>query len=181
VDWKSERRGKLNGNDVLRRVRYALSLNNSAMVEIFRLVGHTVKHGEITSFLKKEGEDGYRELSEEMLCLFLDGLILKNRGAQDNGKSDAPGCTVPLSNNAILKKIRVALRLKDSDIMDVLRLAQVKLSKSEVNAFFRAEGHENYKACGDQVLRNFLKGLTMRFRQESPPPKAAASAAQEQR
>ncbi|UFS69841.1 DUF1456 family protein [Geomonas sp. RF6] len=156
----------MNCNDVIRRVRYALSLNNTAMVEIFRLVGHSVKQSEITSYLRKEGEEGYQECSEQTLCLFLDGLILKKRGAQSATKGDPPGSAIPLSNNAILKKIRVALQLKDGDIMDVLRLAQVKLSKSEVNAFFRAEGHENYKPCGDQVLRNFLKGLTIRYRQE---------------
>lgn len=64
-----------------------------------------------------------------------------------------------LTNNDILKKIRVALELKDEDIVHILGLSGFKVSKTELNALFRKPDHPNYKECGDQLLRNFLNGL----------------------
>lgn len=69
-----------------------------------------------------------------------------------------------MNNNDILKKLRVALKLKDEDIVHILSLAGFSLSKSEVNAFFRNEEHPNYVECGDQILRNFLNGLVIYMR-----------------
>jgi uncharacterized protein YehS (DUF1456 family) len=64
-----------------------------------------------------------------------------------------------LTNNDILKKLRVALELKDDDIIHILKLSDYEISKSELSALFRKEGHPNYEPCGDQLLRNFLNGL----------------------
>lgn len=69
-----------------------------------------------------------------------------------------------MTNNDILKKIRVALKLKDEDIIQILNLAGFSLSKGEVNALFRNEEHPNYVECGDQILRNFLNGLVVYMR-----------------
>ena len=64
-----------------------------------------------------------------------------------------------LTNNDILKKLRIALELKDEDIIHILKLADFTVSKSELSALFRKDDHPNYVACGDQLLRNFLQGL----------------------
>ena len=64
-----------------------------------------------------------------------------------------------MTNNDILKKLRVALKLRDEDIIEILMLVDFKVTKSEINALFRTEDHPNYKECGDQLLRNFLNGL----------------------
>ena len=69
-----------------------------------------------------------------------------------------------MTNNDILKKIRVALNLKDTDIIDILKLADFEITKTELSALFRKEGHKNYKECGDQILRRFLNGLIIRNR-----------------
>lgn len=69
-----------------------------------------------------------------------------------------------MSNNDILKKLRVALKLRDDQIVDILALVDFRISKSELGAFFRKEDHPNYKECGDQVLRNFLNGLVIHLR-----------------
>jgi hypothetical protein len=69
-----------------------------------------------------------------------------------------------ISNNDILKKLRVALKLKNDDIQKILLLANFNVSLSELNAFFRNEDHPNYKECGDQILRNFLNGLVIHLR-----------------
>lgn len=69
-----------------------------------------------------------------------------------------------MTNNDILKKLRVALKLRDEDIIQILKLAEFDVSKSEVSALFRVEDHPNYKECGDQLLRNFLNGLIIYMR-----------------
>jgi uncharacterized protein YehS (DUF1456 family) len=69
-----------------------------------------------------------------------------------------------MTNNDILKKLRVALKLKNTDIIDILKLVDFKISESELGALFRKEDHPNYKECGDQILRNFLNGLVIHLR-----------------
>ncbi|MCC6251702.1 MAG: DUF1456 family protein [Bacteroidia bacterium] len=69
-----------------------------------------------------------------------------------------------MSNNDILKKLRVALKLKSEDIQKILELSDFRVSLSELNSFFRNEEHPNYKECGDQILRNFLNGLIIHYR-----------------
>ena len=76
-----------------------------------------------------------------------------------------------LSNNDILKKIRIALELKDDDIVNILKLADFEISKSELNALFRRDDHPNYMPCGDQLLRNFLNGLITFKRGPNPKNK----------
>jgi uncharacterized protein YehS (DUF1456 family) len=69
-----------------------------------------------------------------------------------------------MTNNDILKKLRVALKLRDDDVIAILKLVDFNLSKSELNALYQKEGHPNYKECGDQILRNFLNGLIIHMR-----------------
>ncbi|MEY8021239.1 DUF1456 family protein [Muriicola sp. E247] len=69
-----------------------------------------------------------------------------------------------MTNNDILKKLRVALQLRDDEIVDILALVDFRISKAEIGAFCRKEGHPKYKECGDQVLRNFLNGLVLHLR-----------------
>lgn len=77
-----------------------------------------------------------------------------------------------LSNNDILKKLRVALELKDEDVIKILKLVNYDITKSELNALYRKPDHPNYKACGDQILRNFLNGLVIYKRGPMPPKKS---------
>ncbi|WP_430426928.1 DUF1456 family protein [Maribacter litoralis] len=76
-----------------------------------------------------------------------------------------------MTNNDIFKKLRVALKFRDDDIVDILQLVDFKISKSELGAFFRKEDHPNYMECGDQVLRNFLNGLVIHLRGTRDNPK----------
>ena len=77
-----------------------------------------------------------------------------------------------LTNNDILKKLRVALALRDTDIVEILKLVDFKVTTTELSAFFRAEDHPNYKNCGDQILRNFLNGLVIYKRGKKEEPKS---------
>ncbi len=69
-----------------------------------------------------------------------------------------------MSNNDVLKKLRVALKLRNDQIIEILSLADFKISQSELGALFRADDHPNFKKCGDQILRNFLNGLVIYYR-----------------
>lgn len=76
-----------------------------------------------------------------------------------------------MNNNDIFKKLRVALKFRDEEIVEILQLVDFKISKSELGAFFRNEEHPNYMECGDQVLRNFLNGLVIHLRGTKENPK----------
>ena len=77
-----------------------------------------------------------------------------------------------MSNNDIMKKLRVALQLRDDQIVEILKLVDFKVTTTELGAFFRSEEHPNYKHCGDQILRNFLNGLVIykRGKRDKPSP-----------
>jgi len=81
-----------------------------------------------------------------------------------------------MTNNDILKKLRVALMLRDTDIEAIMSLVDFKISTSELGAFFRTEDHPKYMECGDQILRNFLNGLIIYTRGTKEAPKKPADA-----
>jgi uncharacterized protein YehS (DUF1456 family) len=134
------------------------------MVEIFKLSEHEIEQSNLNDLLKKEDEKGYVDCSDNVMEYFLDGLILYKRGKKEIKSGQAKKLDSPLTNNTILKKLRIALELKEDDMLGILKLANIIVSKSELTALFRRDGHKNYKECGDQFLRNFLKGLTIRYR-----------------
>ena len=150
-------------NDVLRSIRYALDLGDAKVVEIIKLAGHDIAQSDLVSFLKKEDEEGFVECDDEVMVSFLDGLIIHKRGKMES-RPEQDKKPERLTNNTMLKKLRVAFELKEEDMHKVLELAGFSVSKPELSALFRTKGHKNYRACGDQLLRNFLKGLTMRLR-----------------
>jgi len=151
-------------NDILRRFRYALDISNPKMLEIFRLAGHELDQATLVSLLKKEEEEGFQPCSNGLLEAFLDGLIILKRGPREGEPVESAGTAGGLNNNVILRKLRIALEMRDDDMVEVMKLAGAKVTRSELGAFFRSRGHKNYKECGDQFLRNFLKGLTNRYR-----------------
>ncbi|MDO8891267.1 MAG: DUF1456 family protein [Sulfurimicrobium sp.] len=152
-------------NDVLRSIRYALDLSDAKVVEIIRLAEREIAQADVANFLKKEDEAGFVECGADILVSFLDGLIIFRRGKMEP-RPDEPVKKQErrLTNNAILKKLRVAFELKEEDMHKILELAGFSVSKPELSALFRLKGHKNYRTCGDQLLRNFLKGLVIRQR-----------------
>jgi uncharacterized protein YehS (DUF1456 family) len=147
------------GSYVLKAVRYALNLDDPTMLEIFRTGGYAMDAETLSALLKKEDERGYIACSSDIMGSFLDGLIIHKRGVKETLQSKTrPG---PLTNNDILKKLRIALELKEADMLNILKLGNVDVSKSELSALFRKKGHKHYKECGDQFLRYFLKGLAV--------------------
>ncbi len=151
-------------NDVLRRLRYALEIKDATMIEIFNLSKHKIGRSDLTGLLKKEEDEGYVNCSDRVMELFLDGLIIYKRGKRDEVPGNVEKQDLPLTNNNILKKLRIALKFREDDMLGILKLAGMNISKSELSALFRKEGQRHFKECGDQILRNFLKGLTVRYR-----------------
>lgn len=150
----------MTNNDILRRIRYALDISDPAMIAIFKLYDHEIDQAGLAGLLKKEDEADYIACSDAVMVLFLDGLILHRRGGQKIARDEGSTPEATLTNNDILKKIRIALELKEDDMLRILELADIRVSKSELSALFRKKGHKNYRECGDQFLRNFLNGLT---------------------
>ncbi|MDD2321406.1 MAG: DUF1456 family protein [Geobacteraceae bacterium] len=151
----------MTNNDLLRRLRYALKLNGVIMAEIFALAGYEIGPADALKFLKKEEEQGFVVCDDTVMTFFLDGLILYKRGRQDNAAFKAQPAAGGLTNNLILRKLRIALELNDEAMINILKLAGVVISKSQLSAMFRSVEHRNYKPCGDQFMRNFIRGLTL--------------------
>ncbi|MDF1740274.1 MAG: DUF1456 family protein [Verrucomicrobiales bacterium] len=147
----------MTNNDILRRLRHALEISDSVVAEIIGKTGEETSRSQVDRWLKRDDEEGYQALSDPMLCRFLDGLIIEKRGARPDGSVPEP--LDLLTNNEILKKLRIALEMRDEDVNAVFEKADFVVTKAELGSFFRKEGHRNYRLCPEQVLRKFLQGL----------------------
>ena len=151
-------------NDVLRSIRYMLDLSDIKVVEITRLAdpAFPLEKADVQAFLRKDEDPDFAACSDGVLAHFLDGLVIHCRGRNDS----LPPRPVEkrITNNVVLKKLRVAFELKDVDMHEIFASAGFPISKPELSALFRQPGHANYRPCGDQLLRYFLKGLTLRVR-----------------
>ncbi len=148
-------------NDVLRRLRFILDFGDDQMIETFLLGGTEVSRKQVSSWLKKDDAPDFLKLEDRELAAFLNGLIIKKRGAKD-GITPRPESR--LNNNIVLRKLMIAFSLRSDDVVTVLALADFNMSKSEVGAFFRKPEHRNFRKCMDQVLRNFLHGLQVKLK-----------------
>ncbi|MHC0038075.1 YehS family protein [Pseudoneobacillus sp. C159] len=169
----------MTNNDILVRLRYALDLKNTEMVDIFKLGGYEVSLDEVLKMLVKskessdlpedEEEENYIKCNHFMLESFLNGLITFKRGKQEAkpGQDDKPAMTLTDNrhvNNVLLKKVKIALALTSEDMLDIFQMAGIHVTKGELGALLRKEGHKNYMECGDKFARNFLKGLALKYR-----------------
>lgn len=157
----------MTNNDVLRGLRYALELDNASLLALFREGGAALAPRELAALLKDPDEEGFYPLDDVLLGCLLDGLIIRHRGRRE-GEVTPRAPVTRLSNNAILRALRIALTLKDGDILAILQLAGASVSKAELSALFRREDHRNYQPCGDQFLRNFVRGLAAWHRKGRP-------------
>ncbi len=151
----------MTNNDILRRIRYTFDFNDSKMIALFGLADHQVTRGQISDWLKKEDDPAYQKCSDTQLAIFLNGLINDKRGKKEGPQ---PEPEKRLTNNIIFMKLKIALNLKAEDVLAIMDLADLRMSKHELSAFFRRPDHKHYRDCNDQILRNFLKGMQLKYR-----------------
>jgi len=160
----------MSNNDILRSIRYMLDLGDAAIVGIVKLAdpGFAIDDVQVKAFLKKEGDAGRLECNDAVLAHFLDGLVIQRRGT-DESQAPRP-IEKRVTNNFVLKKLRVAFELTDLDMHRTFEDAGFPVSKPKLSALFRQPDHRNFRTCGDQMLRNFLRGLTLRLRGSQGAP-----------
>ncbi len=159
----------MDNNDILRRIRYAFDFNDSKMISIFAQAGHITTRAEISNWLKKDDSPDFSSLYDKQLATFLNGLINEKRGKRD-GVQPVP--EKKLNNNIVFRKLKIALNLRDHEILEMLDLADITISKHELSAFFRNPEQSQYRTCKDQILRKFLQGIMIKHREhKSQKPK----------
>jgi uncharacterized protein YehS (DUF1456 family) len=151
----------MTNNDILRRLRYTFDFTDSKMVSLFGLAGLEVSQKQIIDWLRKDDDLEYQNCGDNKLAAFLNGLIIDKRGKKD-GPQPVP--EKKINNNIIFNKLKIALNLKSEDVMGIMALADLKVSKHELSAFFRRADHKHYRECKDQILRNFLNGVQIKYR-----------------
>lgn len=157
----------MTNNDILRRLRYTLDLNDAAMIEMFASGDLIVKRPNVSDWMKKDDDPLYIKLSDQELAAFLNGLIVQRRGKREGVQMVAEK---ELSNNLILRKLKIAFDLKTDDIIEIFNLVSKKISPHELSAFLRNPGQKQYRPCNDQYLRNFIHGLQVKFRNNANEP-----------
>jgi len=160
-------------NYCLRRLRYALNLNDKLMLKLFSLASYQLSVNELKPYLAKEYSKEFVPLPDYLLLIFLDGLIIHKRGKREGEPEMTQAERVSmakkqqLTNNLVVNKIKIALSLTTESMIDILMLADFRISKSEISAFFRNPNHRNYRECGNQFLRNLLTGITLKYQSKS--------------
>ncbi len=147
-------------NDVLRRLRFVLDLSDSKMISIFGQADLEVTREQVSAWLKRDDDPAFKKCNDKQLAIFLNGLINDKRGRKEG---EQPKPEKALTNNNILRKIKIAFNLKSEDMLKLIALTGLRLSKHELSAFFRKPDHKHYRECKDQVLRNFLQGLQTQY------------------
>jgi uncharacterized protein YehS (DUF1456 family) len=132
------------------------------MIKIFALADTEVTREEISNWLKKDDDPDYKPLYDKDFAIFLTGFINLKRGKKE-GEQAKP--EKKLNNNIVFRKLKIALNLKDEDIIEILASVDFKLSKHELSAFFRNPTQNQYRPCKDQILRNFVHGLQVKYHQ----------------
>ena len=159
-------------NDLNRRIRYALSLDDADTQNLLKLGQYpAVELEQIAGWRAKESDPGYEVCPEDSVIALLDGLILDRRGPRSepnkpleveiaDSVAESGGTSNQLDNNMVLKQLRIALSLRTEEVHSLISAGGGRIGKTEVSAFFRKTTARNYRRCGDQVMRWFLAGVT---------------------
>lgn len=147
----------MNHNELMRNLRRALAVNEHGLAEIYALSGDSMDAEGLKNRLKQSNESGYVECEEVTAARMLEAMIIHLRGAKEGAPTPQP--QLPLSNNHVLKKLRIAYDLKDEDMHRLFAAEGTELGKQQLKSLFRKEDNKNYLACSEKLLRIFLKSL----------------------
>ncbi len=151
----------MTNNDILRRLRYTFDWGDRDVIRLYEKVEQVVTRAQISDWMKPDDDEAWKSLHDKDFASLLNGLIITRRGRRDG---PLPIPEKSLNNNIIFRKLRIALNLKDDDILDIMALGLMRISKHELSAFFRKPEQSQYRPCKDQILRKFLKGLQKKHR-----------------
>ena len=149
----------MENNFILKSIMEAFDLNKVDVLKSYKLIDKKVTQEDVDDILTDKNDEKFVLLSDEGLELFLNGFIVYKRGPSD--KKGKPK-KVELSNNLILKKLKIAYNLKDEDLIEIFANDGLEITKSQLTAYFRREGHQNYRKCSDALLKRFLKGCKIK-------------------
>ena len=151
-------------NDILGRICTIFDLNEEKILSVFKLGQCDISAAQLADFFKEKNTPAYKALVDLELASFLNGLIIEKRGVKEGPQHLAEQV---LNNNIIFNKVKIAFALKADEVLAILDLAKMTLSKYELSAFFRNVNNKHYNKCSDLVLSAFLKGLTIESDRQS--------------
>jgi uncharacterized protein YehS (DUF1456 family) len=163
--WPLFPRGdRVTNNEILRRIASMFDIDETNMIEIFGLGGLMVTRDQVTAWIKDDTDPQFQQCSDPQFASFLNGFIVNRRGKKEGAR---PAPEQQLTNNVIFHKLRIALDLQAEDILEILELSDIEISKHELSAFFRKPGHKHYRECKDSILLGFLNGAQIMYSDES--------------
>ena len=151
----------MTNNDIIRRLRYAFDYSDEQVQQLMASAGFEATRTMVKNWLRKDDDDQLVHLEDPELAAFLNGLINIKRGKKEGPLAKLED---PLTNNMILRKLKIALSMQSEDILATLDLMDMRISKHELSAFFRHPDQPQFRPCKDQVLRKFIYGLQKKYR-----------------
>lgn len=155
-------------NDIFRKLVQSLSLTVEQVQAMFAASDIDLSEKDIANLLKTDYQPGFEAMPEYILIIFMNNLIDQKRGKKEDAQPEVVEKHQKISNNDVLKKLRIAFNLHEQDVRDVLKLATIELTKSDLSALFRKPGHVHYKACDDGLVLDFIEGLGLFVQQRQP-------------
>jgi len=152
-------------NDIFRKITQSLTLGNLQIQQLFALSAIDLNDKEIANLLKTDYQPGFEPMPDYVLLIFLNNLIEQQRGKKNDAEQEVIEKHAKISNNDVLKKLRIAYNLHEQQVRDALKLATIELTKSDLAALFRKPGHVHFKACDDELVLDFIEGLGLLLQQ----------------
>ena len=163
---------RMRTNDIFRKLTQALALNTAQIQTLFAATQIDLSEKEVANLLKTDYQPNFEPMPDYILLIFLNNLIDQERGKKD-AAADAIAEPIDkhakVSNNDVLKKLRIAFNLQEQQLRDALKLATIELTKSDLSALFRKPGHEHFHACDDALALDFIEGLGLLLQQRNAP------------
>lgn len=156
----------MTNNDILARLRYLFRLSDAGVVALFKLAHYVIDEAQVVNWLKKEDDADFVAMTDRELATFLNGLIVDKRGEKEGPHPEPEDY---LTNNGILRKLKIALNLQSEEIRELFASAGKPISKPELSSFFRHPDHSSYRPLMDQYLRTFLTALQKKVKGGNPP------------
>ncbi len=149
----------MRANDIFRKLTQSLQFDTLKIKTLFAPASIDLSEKEITNLLKTDYQPGFETMPDYILLIFLNNLIDECRGKKLDAVVEPVNKNGKISNNDVLKKLRIAFNLHEQDLREALKLVTIELTKSDLSALFRKAGHEHYKACDDELVLDFIEGI----------------------